>query len=231
MRALITGANRGIGLEIVRQLAARGDHVFAACRRPGEADALRNLQATYGDLVTIVALDVTDPASIAAAAADVRAQADALDLLINNAASAQDDVGFGAFDPSVMQALFLVNTIGPLLTAEHFIDLMRAGEGPKIINISSGAGSLARRTSLAPYTYGATKAALNFFSRNLSHQLRDDGIIVISLSPGWVRTDMGGADAKIEVDESVSGMLSVIDGLTPADSGEFYSYTGARVDG
>jgi NAD(P)-dependent dehydrogenase (short-subunit alcohol dehydrogenase family) len=231
MRALITGANRGIGLEYVQQLAERGDRVFAACRRPQEAEALQELKSTFGDLVTITAMEVTDPESIDASYNDVRSQTNAIDLLVNNAAVNLNDGGFGSFDPKVMQTVFTVNAIAPLLVAERYVDLLRAGDNPKIVNISSGAGSIAGRTTLATgYVYGASKAALNFITRNLSHEVKGDGIIVIAMSPGWVRTDMGGPNAQIDANESIAGMLRVIDGLTMDDSGEFFRYTGEHFD-
>jgi NAD(P)-dependent dehydrogenase (short-subunit alcohol dehydrogenase family) len=229
MKALITGANRGIGLEYARQLAERGDRVFAACRRPNEAEALNDLKSQYGDQVSIIALEVTEPDSIAASYAAVNAQTDALDLLINNAAIATADGGLGNFDVEVMKSTLIVNAIGPMLVIEQYLSLLEAGAQPKIVNISSGAGSIGRRNSVGSYSYGASKAALNFYTRNLSFAVRDADVIAISLNPGWVRTDMGGPNANIEVEESVSNGLAVIDSLTLDDSGEFFDYTGDSI--
>jgi len=229
MRAFITGANRGIGLEYVRQLAARGDRVFASCRRPDEATALDELKVDYGDLVSIIALEVTEPSSIAASYAAVSEQTDALDLLINNAAIGNADGGLGNFDVEGMKSMLNVNAIAPMLVVEQFLPLLKAGDHPKIVNISSGAGSIGGRNSLRPYSYGASKAALNFYTRNLSFDVKDAGMIAIALNPGWVRTDMGGPNADISVEESVSKGLGVIDGLTLDDSGKFFDYTGESI--
>ncbi len=229
MRVLITGANRGIGLEFVRQLAARGDRVFATCRRPDRATALNELQVQYPDLITITALEVGDLESIAASHAAISAQTDALDLLVNNAAVALEDGGLGNFDAEVMQAILMINAIAPMLVVEQYLDLLKGGEQPKIANISSRAGSLSTRNSLATYSYGASKAALNHYTHNLSYEVKADGIIAISLTPGWVRTDMGGERATIDVAESISGMVRMIDGLTMADAGAFYDYAGESV--
>jgi NAD(P)-dependent dehydrogenase (short-subunit alcohol dehydrogenase family) len=229
MQALITGANRGLGLEFVKQLAARGDRVFATCRKPAEAKALKDLQKKYGGLISITLLDVSDPSSIAESYTAISAQTDSLDLLVNNAATALDDGGLGGFEQDKMQMILTINAIAPMLVTQQYLDLVKAGSQPKIINISSGAGSLTLRNSLASYSYGASKAALNFYTRNLSHNLKDAGVIVIALGPGWVKTDMGGPNAQITPEESIGGMLQVIDHLTLDDSGGFLNYTGAVV--
>ena len=122
-----------------------------------------------------------------------------------------------------------VNAIAPMLVTEQYIDLLKASENPIIVNISSGAGSIEGRTELGRYSYGATKAAHNFYTRNLTHQVKLDGIIAIALAPGWVRTDLGTPYATIDVGTSISGMLSVIDRLTMDDTGRFFNYTGTTV--
>ena len=229
MRALITGANRGIGLGFVRQLAARGERVFATCRFPNEADELHALSRDHNGQISIHQLDITDVDSIAASVAAVSEETGALDLLINNGAITMPDGGLGHFDPAVMQTVLTVNAIAPMLVTEQYLPLLTEGEGSKIINISSGAGSITNRNSARSYSYGGSKAALNYFTRNLAHEVRDTGIIAIAMSPGWVRTKMGGQDAMIEVDESVAGMLRVIDGLSMDDTSEFFNYTGEHV--
>ena len=226
MRAFITGANRGIGLEFVRQLVARGDHIFATCRQPDQATALIELQEQYADLITIVPLDVSDPRSIEQSFGMVRTYTDTLDLLVNNAATAQDDGKLGSLDLKTMQTILTINSIAPMLVIQQYLDLIKAGNNPKIINLSSGAGSLTRRNTLSAYSYSASKTALNMYTRNLVHALKDSGIIVVAISPGWVKTDMGGPNAQISVEVSIANMVTVIDSLTLADSGGFLSYTG-----
>jgi NAD(P)-dependent dehydrogenase (short-subunit alcohol dehydrogenase family) len=229
MRTLITGANRGLGLEFVRQLAARGDRIFSTCRVPAEAGALKDLQTQHGDLVSITALDVADPGSIAQSFAEISSQTDAIDLLVNNAATALDDGGLGDFELATMQTVFSVNAIAPMLVIQQYLDLIRAGNRPKIVNISSGVGSLANRNSLGSYSYSASKSALNMYTRNLSYALKDDGVITIMLDPGWVKTDMGGPNAHITPEESIGGMLPLIDSLSMDDSGGFFNYSGPTV--
>lgn len=228
MRALITGANRGIGLEFVRQLAERGDQVFATCRRPEEATALHELKAQFGETVSIVALEVTEPDAIAASYAAVCAETDALDLLVNNAAIGVPD-GVGNFDAEAMKSMLNVNAVAPMLVTEQYLPLLKAGVDPKIVNISSGAGSIGNLNSVGFPSYGASKAALNFYTRSLSFDVQDAGVIAVVVNPGWVRTDMGGENAQIDADESIGGMLSLIDGLTMDESGQFFNYTGETI--
>lgn len=229
MKVLITGANRGIGLEFVRQLATRDERVFATCRRPAGALALHNLQAQYPDLVSITALDVANPRSISESHAAICTQTGTLDLLINNAGINIDDGGFGALDLDAMQSVLTVNSIAPMLITQQYLNLIKAGSQPKIVNISSGLGSLKNLNPTGHYSYSASKAALNMYSLRLSHDLKDTGIIMIMLHPGWVKTDMGGPHAAITTQESIKSMLQFIDNLTMANSGGYYDYKGQAI--
>lgn len=229
MQVLITGANRGIGLELVRQMLARGDRVFAACRQPESADALQALGAGAGDRLTLVALDVSDPASIEACYAAVAAQTDTLDVLINNAGVGDSGEALGALTQAALLRVYTVNAAGPILVAQQFLPLLKAGDTRKIINVSTGIGSIGNRTWGGLYSYTASKAGLNMLNKNLSLDTAGDRIITIVLDPGWVLTDMGGPDAEISPATSVAGILSVLDSLTPADSGKFYHYTGSEI--
>lgn len=229
MKALITGANRGLGLEFVRQLATRGDIIFATCRAPDAADLLRCLQEEFPDLISITALDVTDKRSIAESHKHISAQSKTLDLLINNAGIDIDDGRLGVFNPETIQEILNVNTIGPLLTTQQYLDMLQKGDQPTIVNISSRWGSIASLETPGPYTYSASKAALNMYTRCLSHDLQELGIIVVALSPGWVITDMGGPNANITPQNSINAMLQFIDALSLEHSGGFYDYTGLQV--
>ena len=226
MKVLITGANRGIGLEFVRQLAARGERVFATCRNPSEAIELHDLQTQNSDLVSITALDVTDPRSIAESHNAISSQTEMLDLLINNAGVGIDDGGFGALDLETMQSILTVNSIAPMLATQQYLDLVKADSKPKIVNMSSGDGSLTNLNTHGYYSYNASKAALNMYSLRLSHDLKDTGVIVIMLHPGWVKTDMGGPNADITPQDSITSMLQFIDSLTLRNSGGYFDYTG-----
>lgn len=228
MRALITGSNRGLGLEFVRQLLARGDRVFATCRQPDEATELHNLREQYPDRLTIVALDVADAGTLDPAYEAVRAETDGLELLVNNAGLGGLSEDFGSFEQDAMLRRFAVNAVGPVLVLQRFIDLLRAGEGAKVVNLSSGVASLAQAEG-RNHTYSASKTALNMYTRSLSFALKDEGIPMIAIDPGWVKTDMGGPDAWITPDESISGMLRVIDNLTRDQAGMYLHYTGSEI--
>ncbi len=230
---LITGSNRGIGLELARQYAQQSEaQVFATCRTPGSADALNQLAAQHPGRVHVIALDAADPVSIAESLRLVSAHTDHLDVLVNNAAinPRQDSVrSFGQLEAEPMLDMLRVNSIGPVLVTQAYAGLLRKGANARVVNISSGAGSLERQSNGCGYTYNATKAALNMFSRCLAGTFRSDGVIVIMLNPGWVRTDMGGSDARLDPSESVSGIVRVIDNLTMEDSGQFLQWDGQRL--
>ena len=237
-RVLITGANRGIGLEFARQLAARGDRVFATTRDVNRAAELKRLASEYGDdVVTIVPLDVADENSIRAAADAVKAKTDALDLLINNAGIYSAKVTSGGepgeklgqmnFDDALL--VLRTNAVSPLLVTQALLPLLKRGENPRVASITSGYGSVADNTGF-PYYYAASKAALNMFTRSLAADAAIKDIAAIVMSPGWVQTDMGGANAPMTVDKSVAGMLKVIDNLTPADTSRFLDWRGEEVN-
>ena len=217
--ALVTGANRGIGLEFVRQYAADGWRVFAACRRPAEA---RDLAAIKGD-VRVHALDVADDRQIGDLARTLANEP--LDLLVNNAGV------YGPRDPGNTEtATWLetlrVNSIAPVHVARHFIPNLERGSQKKIVGISSGMGSIADNSSGGHLVYRTSKAALNMAMRSLAMDLKSRGFIVIAMSPGWVKTDMGGPGAPLTPQQSVTGMRRKIAALTAADSGVFFRHTG-----
>jgi NAD(P)-dependent dehydrogenase (short-subunit alcohol dehydrogenase family) len=225
-KVLITGANRGIGLEFVRQLAARGDQVFATCRQPTDAIDLHDLKTQNPDLISITPLDVTDPSSLTESHKYISAQTDTLDLLINNSGINIDDGSLGSFDLETMQSILTVNSIAPMIVTQQYLGLIKTSSKPKIINISSINGSLTNLVPRGYYSYSASKAALNMYSLRLSHDLKETGIIVIMLHPGWVKTDMGGPNADIVPQDSIKSMLQLFDTLTLDNSGEYYDYTG-----
>ena len=226
MRILVTGANRGLGLEFARQFSARGDRVFSASR---SGDSV-NLPG-----VIPVQLDVTDERSIEEAHREVSRETDALDLVINNAGIYSTVGGrftgetFGALTAEEAVAVFRVNSIGPMLVAQRFSDLLSRGENPKLANISSGYGSVSRNDGHFPHHYSASKAALNQYMRSFAQDAAPPGITVLILSPGWVRTDMGGANATLSPEESVAGMIRIIDSATREQSSSWFNYDGEPV--
>ncbi len=223
-RILITGSNRGLGLEFVRQYLARGEQVFAACRAPQQASALQQLQTQHPDSLMLLPLEVTDQASINTAAQTVGA----LDILINNAAILNRGDRFGQLNAAEMLPVFEINTIAPVMVAQTFVPALKAGNNPRLINISSSMGSITQASG-GDISYSASKAALNMFTHALSDALRREDITAIALDPGWVQTDMGGPSASLTPPESIGEMLKVIDGLTAQDAGRFLRYTGATV--
>ena len=229
MRVVITGSNRGLGLEFTRQLLARGDQVFATCRYPSEAKALHDLKTAHPDLLSVTPLEVDDPDSIEASYQKISAETDALDLLINNAAISFGGQNMGQLTKDTIMRTLAINVAGPMLVVQRYLDLVRKGDSPKIINISSGVGSMTGYDQSGLYPYGASKAALNRFTRALMRDVRDDGIVTIVMDPGWVQTDMGGPNAWITPEKSITGMLKVIDGLTMDDTGEYFHYEGGKV--
>lgn len=225
----VTGANRGIGLEIVRQLGERPKTtVYAACRRPDSAAELQAVASRAHGTVHVIPLEVTDPAQIAAAKDHVRSHTNALDVLINNAAIDPDDDAqrFGRIDPDVMLHTLHINTVAPLLIAQAFVDLLEASSLGRIVNISSQMGSIAQRDYGGSYAYCASKAALNMSTRGLAADLSRQGIVCVAIDPGWVKTDMGGRSAPLEREESARGLLRVIEHLTRTDNGAYKRWNG-----
>jgi len=218
MTVLVTGANRGIGLELVRQLRARGHQVIGTARNPGEATELKKTGAA------LVQLDVTDSSSVRAMAKELEGQK--IDLLINNAGmlghSAQS---FEETDFDKVIATFDVNSLGPMRVTQALLPNILSGSGKTIIQISSTMGSIANNGG-GYYGYRASKSALNMLNKSLALELAGMGITSVVLHPGWVQTRLGGAEAAITTQDSVSGMISVIASLEPEDSGRFLDYKG-----
>jgi NAD(P)-dependent dehydrogenase (short-subunit alcohol dehydrogenase family) len=221
---LITGSNRGIGLEFVSQYLDRGDTVLATCRNPQGADRLQGLQ-TQDARLKILQLDVSQPQGFAGFAAGLQGQA--IDVFINNAGVyGPRPAGFGDVREQDWLPVLLVNTLAPLLLTQSLIANFRQGTDRKLVYLTSKMGSIADNTSGASYIYRSSKAALNQVVKSLSADLAADRLTAVVVHPGWVQTDMGGPNALIDTQTSVSGMIAVIDGLSSADSGGFFNYDG-----
>jgi len=223
MNILITGASRGIGLEFARQYLDRGDTVLAAARDP-QAEPLQALRRRHPDRLRCHVLDVTRDDQAQALAAAVSAP---LDILINNAAVMDEPADLQHLDLADLAQVFAVDALGPLRVTRALLGPLRRGHGKRVVHLSSGLGSISDNTSGGYYGYRMAKAALNMASRCLAHELRPQGILSTVLSPGWVQTDMGGQGAPLRVEESVAGLVRVIDKLTLADSGGFFHYDGS----
>jgi NAD(P)-dependent dehydrogenase (short-subunit alcohol dehydrogenase family) len=220
---LVTGANRGIGLEFVRQYAAEGWRVHAACRDPGKAAELKGIK---GD-VRLHALDVTDDKQIAALAKSLVGEP--IDILVNNAGVRGLGDSFGSTEVAGWLETLRVNAIAPIRVSEGLISNLERGQRKLIVNITSRLGSIAENSSGGSYAYRSSKAALNMAAKSMSVDLRGRGITVVVFHPGWVQTDMGGSGAPVTPTESVSGMRAKIATLTAADSGSFFNYNGQPI--
>ncbi len=220
---LITGANRGIGLELARQYAAAGWDVIACCRSPQEAGDLKALKGK----VELKALDVSDAASINKLAADLKGRT--IDVLLNNAGILGRRVGFGQSETAEFLDLQRVNALAPLLMAEAFVEHVAGSGQKKIAAITSGLASITNVNDAASYAYRASKASLNMVMRKLAHDLKARGVLAAAISPGWVQTDMGGSDAALKVEDSAAGIIKVIAGLDTEKTGGFFGYNGDAI--
>ncbi len=229
MRVVVTGANRGIGLELVRQLRDRGDEVEACARHPEQA---RELVTLAGGRVHLHQVDVTEPASVRALA-DSLGDA-AIDVVFNVAGvygGTGQSLGQMAEDLSLgdVASTFDINASGPLRVTLALLPHVRRGSVKKLVHVTSGMGSIGDNSNGGYYAYRMSKAALNMMSRSLSVDLRREGITSVVINPGWVQTDMGGAGAPTTVVDSVKGILQQTDAATLADSGEFLNWKGGRL--
>ncbi|MGD8415979.1 MAG: SDR family oxidoreductase [Pseudomonadales bacterium] len=221
---LITGANRGIGLELARCYAERGDTVLACCRRPADAEELASISGS----VERFALDVGDGGSVAALAAALDDRP--VDLLINNAGTrGPDRQSVLDMDFDGWLETFAVNTLGPVRVMQALIGNLRASDQPRVANITSQLGALALDMPMG-YAYCTSKAALNKYMRMAAIELGREGIHVCVIHPGWVRTDMGGPQAEIGPEESAACIVRTIDGLNAETTGSFWKWNGEAHD-
>jgi NAD(P)-dependent dehydrogenase (short-subunit alcohol dehydrogenase family) len=218
---LVTGANRGLGLEFARQYQEAGWQVIGTARDPDEAQELEALG------VRVMQLDVASQQSVdelAAALGD-----EPIDLLINNAGifprvGKLDEIDFDDYNRTLA-----VNTVGPVRVTRALLPNLRAGKLKIVAGLSSNLGSIAENERGNFYGYRESKAALNMFTKTLAAELGPEGFTCIVLTPGWVQTDMGGPNANLTPAESIAGMKAVLDRLTPADNGTFWSYNGSQM--
>jgi NAD(P)-dependent dehydrogenase (short-subunit alcohol dehydrogenase family) len=219
--ALVTGAARGIGLELCRQLLAAGDTVIG-CPRRGCAAELDELAGAHADSLHVVPLDVADRESIAAAAREVARRVDRIDLLFNNAGIyPKSDGGLEQFDPQNLVRSFEVNALGPLLVVRELLPLLRRGSDKRLVQLTSRMGSIADNTSGGSWAYRMSKTALNMAVRNLAHELGAEGFVCLAIHPGWVQTRMGGAGAPIGLSEATAEVLRLALAAGPLDNGAF----------
>lgn len=237
---LITGANRGIGLALTKRYLSNDEHVIATCRDPDGAEALKAIEKENRNL-SILPLDVTDESSIAALAAALDNKP--LDVLINNAGiltganqpfsaiTVEQDPGqtFGTIDAEAWLKVIETNTIAPVMVIQALFGNLKKSNNPRIAMISSGWGSIAGMDRNVPFAYGSSKAALNAATKILSSTLQKDQIVVVTLNPGWVRTDMGSQEADLAPEESARRLVHIIDNLTIQQTGQFLRHTGENI--
>lgn len=224
---LITGCNRGIGLELVNQYAGLGWQVHACCRKPELATELQELAKNHNN-ICIHALDVTDAEQLSSLA--IKLKDTPIDVLFNNAGIyGQSDAQFGNTDERLWLQCFHVNSIAPLKVCEAFVEHVAASSLKTMATMSSKMGSMADNSSGGSYVYRSSKAALNAVMTSAAIDLRPRGIKIAILHPGWVLTDMGGPNAEIGTQQCVSSLVSILDKLTLETSGHFFDIDGSII--
>ncbi|MPW35448.1 SDR family oxidoreductase [Vibrio sp. B1Z05] len=222
---LITGANRGIGLGLTIHYLKMGVNVVATYRTQATSEALLSLCETYENL-RVRQLDVTDYAAVALFVN----QFEKLDLLINNAGYyGPKGSSFGNIDVEEWRKVFEINSIAPLKLVEALYPVLQKSTEKRIAILSSRVGSMAENTSGGGYIYRSSKAAVNSVVKSLHNDLNSQDFTVLALHPGWVRTQMGGPNALIDVAESVQGLVNVIEHSTTEQSGGFFNYDGKHI--
>ncbi len=223
---LVTGANRGIGLEFVKQYAAGDYQVIACCQDLSHAAALNDIASSARGKVSVHALDVSDFSQIERLALALKGQA--IDILINNAGVYPQGT-LGSIDYADWDRAFRINAMAPVRMAECFVEHVANSRERKIVTLSSKMGSIADNGSGGSYSYRTSKVALNMAMKSLAIDLKPRGIAVTTLHPGWVRTDMGGPHALITAETSVAGLRQVIDQLSLQNAGRFIAYDGQEI--
>jgi len=228
---LVTGANRGIGLEWTRQCLGRGFKIFATCRNPSAADSLSLLAKDFPDQLEVHPLDVTNESSMKGLFDALTQRREAIDFLFNNAGVIDWD-DLNSVSASSVEKVYRVNLLGALLVLRAALPSLRLASRPVVVNVSSRLGSIELRggTQLGgAIAYQCSKAALNMLTKQASIDLAPFGVTVTSVSPGWVRTDMGGKEAKYSVEESVGSMLRHLENAGPDLNGKFIGEDGNEI--
>lgn len=226
---LITGANRGLGQELVRQYAQAKWNVRACCRNPDAARTLRELKQDFPDQITIHSLDVLNFTEITALSQSLIDEP--VDVLINNAGIYGDspDTAFGQMDYTLWNQVLTVNTLAPVKMAEAFLPQISKGSRKLIVNLTSLMGSIADNKGGGSIMYRSSKAALNAALKSLAIDLKPQGIGIMIVHPGWVKTDMGGRKAPTLPEESVAGLRRLIEAFRLSDSGRFLDFRGKEL--
>lgn len=222
---VMTGGNKGIGLELAKQAAAKGMRVIAGVRTPAKASALRDAVGARGE---VLELDVASDASVRAFADQLRTRVKHVDILINNAGVYLDEsAGLENIASETILATLNTNSVGPVRVTQSLLPFLREASTPKVATISSLMGSLTDNKGGGSYAYRMSKAAANMFVRSLAVDMPD--IVALTLHPGWVKTEMGGSAAPLEPAKSAEGLWTVIESATADDSGKFFNHAGREL--
>lgn len=223
----ITGCNRGLGLGFTKVALMRGMRVIGSCRNPDGARDLWELQTDYKDRFRIFGMDVTEESSVEAAIKQLPSDT-VVDILINNAGLLlEGELPLKQVDMEGVMKSMQVNAVAPMIVTRTLLPMIKVAQTPIIANMSSLMGSIEDNKSGRYYSYRMSKAALNMFTKCLANDFPN--IISVSLHPGWVKTDMGGANAPLNVLDSCQGLMNVLLQLKKADSGKFIDYSGKRL--
>lgn len=216
---LVTGSNRGLGLEFVKQLSARGDVVIGTVRDVAKA-------REEGDhAASLVPLELTDAGSIDALPEHLGDRA--VDVLINNAGVGSDTNTLSKVRMDELQRVFAINSFAPILVTKAVLPNLKKGSRKLVVNVSSQLGSITNNSGGSSYAYRGSKAAINMLTVSLHNELKGEGFSCVVVHPGWVQTDMGGPNAPLKPEQSVASLIKLIDKLSTTDSGKFFNYDGS----
>ena len=241
---IITGANRGIGLGLVKVYLENHWRVIATCRNPETATELMTLKEKYVEKISIVTMDVNDQTQIDAALKRVNGVP--IDLLINNAGSVEmekygsgayekidgipiDDPDLRKYDYEEWESVLRTNILGPARVTGSFIDNLKQPEHSIVVMMTSGLASVSNTWQAGRYAYRTSKAALNMLMRSSGEWLESYGITAVAISPGWTRTDMGGPNASNSIEQAANGIFQVITGISSDDAGKFLNFDGTTL--
>jgi NAD(P)-dependent dehydrogenase (short-subunit alcohol dehydrogenase family) len=225
---LVTGANRGIGLALTRVLLASGNVVIAGCRRPDESGDLKQLALLHRETIDLVKCDVDSEKEMAEAAEVSLRRRKKLDVIVNNAGIMPEagNESILNIDLKLLWHAFDTNVLGAARVIRAFYTMLAQSARPRIVNVSSGLGSISARESHEYFAYATSKAALNMLTRSIAHELAPKGVTTVAISPGWVRTDMGGEDATLSPEESARSLAETIKKIGPEFNGQFLDRDG-----
>jgi NAD(P)-dependent dehydrogenase (short-subunit alcohol dehydrogenase family) len=223
---LITGANRGIGLALTRELLEQGATVIALARRL--SPELESLQKANPETLDFALCDIDQELDLRESASKIAAQHSKIDVIVNNAAVMPEkgNESILDLDLSLVTQAFATNVLGSAKVVRAFFSLLRESGRPRILNVSSGLGSISTRDGFDYYPYAISKAALNMLTCSMAHEFRALGITTVAISPGWVRTDMGGAEASLSPEESAESLAKAIQSIGPDLNGTFLNRHG-----